>query len=367
MRRLLCLLALAVAPVALALTRSTAAAPSRYEDVIDMALAGVDVGQPLRYEQLIVFPLESTGKAPYGQLPAELATLDEALHEGYLTITEVGAGRVNEVYVDNTSGRYVFMMAGEVIAGAKQDRMISHDTLVPPKSGRIVVGVYCTERGRWSDTAAAFGASGIGVYPGLRATAIASGSQSAVWDEIRRKRASAAASAPTEALRSIQTDARVQRRIQSYRESQLGKLPETSPRVVGAVVFTRWGVSAVDLFGSHDLLRRLWGKLLDSYAMEAVGPDDRAVPPSWTADPSAARRFLRRVAAASIERRSTPGVGRLWALRNADVTGEALTFQEGLVHLEAFPARGLQPLREGEPGSLSSPYRVVPRPGPPRM
>ncbi|MGC8833611.1 MAG: ARPP-1 family domain-containing protein, partial [Armatimonadota bacterium] len=103
------------------------------QDVIERTINQLRVGRPISYRNLTVFPV--TGPE---QFDVEFLTLDEALRQGVLEVSEVGSGRVSEVRVENTSNRYVFMMAGEVIVGAKQDRMIADDVLVPPKSGRLI-------------------------------------------------------------------------------------------------------------------------------------------------------------------------------------------------------------------------------------
>lgn len=324
------------------------------QDVIERTINQLRVGRPISYRNLTVFPV--TGPE---QFDVECLTLDEALRQGVLEVSEVGSGRVNEVRVENTSDRYVFMMAGEVIVGAKQDRMIADDVLVPPKSGRLIVKVYCIERGRWRGPTVAFKAGGIGGHASLRAMARVTESQSVVWSEVERKRSALGVRAePTGTLVSVQRDESVQRRIQPYRESPLARLPAQIGRdTVGVVVFVGGKPKAADVFGSHDLLRRLWSKLLDSYAMDAVELKERekVVP---VPDVEDARRFLRRALSASATSRETPGVGELISLRSSEITGQALIHESKLVHLELFP-RQEGALIEGR--RYRSPYRVVPR------
>lgn len=336
----------------LAASESLLRAPSSRR--LDPIVRRMEVGKPIRYRGLTVFPVTLRQADPSGYL-----TLDEALRKGLLRVTEVGSGSVNEVYVTNESDRHVFMMAGEVIVGAKQDRMVTDDTLVPPRSGKLLVKVYCTEHGRWSGPTLAFESSALGAYPSLRAQARASGSQSVVWDEVRRKRgALAPEAAPTEALRAVQADREVQRKLDTYRSKELVDLPKLSADTVGVVVALDGQIKAADVFGSHDLLTRLWSKLLDSYAMDAV----EVAGASWRDEVtvSEARRFLRTAIDAVVVRKSTPGVGELLSVQANDVTGQALLYQDDLVHLELFP-RATRLIRQPSSGGLRSPYRVNPR------
>jgi hypothetical protein len=337
------------------------------QDVIERTVNQLRVGKPVSYRNLTVFPVSGPE-----QFNLDCLTLDEALRQGVLEVSEVGSGRVNEVRVENTSDRYVFMMAGEVIVGAKQDRMIADDVLVPPKSGRLIVKVYCIERGRWRGPTVAFKAGGTGGHVSLRAMARVTESQSVVWSEVERKQSALGARAePTGTLVAIQRDEGVQKRIQPYRESPLARLPAQIGRdAVGVVVFVGGRPKAADVFGNHELLRRLWGKLLDSYAMDAIELKEGArVAP--VPDIEDARRFLRRALSASATSRETPGAGELISLRSPEITGQALIHENKLVHMELFPRR------EGafiESGRYRSPYRVVPRqmpepvpPGRPRI
>src|SRR2546422_3226681 len=76
-------------------------------------------------------------------------TLDEALEQQALEVTEVDAGgRVPTLKVANKSGRMVFLMAGEELVGGKQNRVLNASMMVPAK-GDLPVPVTCVERGRW--------------------------------------------------------------------------------------------------------------------------------------------------------------------------------------------------------------------------
>lgn len=334
------------------------------EDDLRRTLSRLEVGEPVTYGGLTIFPV----KGP-AQTPRDYLTLDEALRKGYLRVTEVGPGRVDQVRVENTSDRYVFMMAGEVIVGAKQDRMLSDDVLVPPRSGRLLVRVYCTEHGRWSGSTVAFAPGGLGGFPELRAVARATESQSQVWEKIRQKRDQLApGSAPTEALRSVQVSFDVQRRLEPYRESKLGTIPKLSENTLGIVVYVGGKPKAADVFGQHDLLERLWPKLLDAYALDAVTSESKGTGPQ--VGRAEARRFLREALDADYARKATPGAGELISLRSGRVAGQALLHQRRLVHMELFP-RGEEPAdyrRITPPRPSVEPIIPLPRrPGVPRI
>src|SRR4030042_517910 len=119
-------------------------------DVISTYLDNIKVGDPVEYKNLKIFPLIA-GKTLSLQ---NYITMDEATDKNWLQIKELGSGNVNSVQIKNTGSSMVFILTGEMISGAKQDRMLKEDVLLPSKSGWIEVPVYCVEHGRWTSVSA---------------------------------------------------------------------------------------------------------------------------------------------------------------------------------------------------------------------
>lgn len=77
-------------------------------------------------------------------------TLDEALLDKVLDVTEINeGGKVPSISVVNRSERMVFLMAGELLVGCKQDRVLNSSTMVPSKS-EMTIPLACVEVGRWA-------------------------------------------------------------------------------------------------------------------------------------------------------------------------------------------------------------------------
>jgi hypothetical protein len=85
------------------------------------------------------------GKSTPGEVPL---TLEEALLNGVVKVHETGS--VNELEMENLGAQEVFVQSGDIVKGGQQDRTIARDMLLRPKSGRVPVGAFCVEQGRWS-------------------------------------------------------------------------------------------------------------------------------------------------------------------------------------------------------------------------
>ena len=56
---------------------------------------------------------------------------------------------VNNLQVNNLSEDTLYLMAGEIIKGGKQDRTLAEDMVIPPGEKGVDLPVFCVEKGRW--------------------------------------------------------------------------------------------------------------------------------------------------------------------------------------------------------------------------
>src|SRR5205809_7354531 len=155
---------------------------------------------PVVYENISIFPLVSS----QGQDTSPSLTLEEGLATGEVTVAEQGAqilqrsrdGRpiyppqyntgasVNQLVLINRSKRPLLLLAGELVSGGKQDRIIGKDRLVPVGSKPLPLDVFCVEHGRWSSGASFTDAKTI-VHPSVREQATLQRDQGRVWNAVR--------------------------------------------------------------------------------------------------------------------------------------------------------------------------------------
>jgi hypothetical protein len=306
--------------------------------------------EPISYENLTVFPVVSSS----GYDTSAFLTLEDGLSNGEVTVREQGADAiyrnrdgsqpaaqnyggpsVNQLVLVNHSKRPLLLLAGELVSGGKQDRVIAKDRIVAPFGEPLPLNVFCVEHGRWS-AGSQFNEAKTIVHPSVREQAAVTQKQGDVWAAVTSGSVAArppAAPAPVvggaELQATIQDEAPTQsysriygsRRVSSSVESVASEIQrrfrkETSglkgERVVGVVVAYGGEVAWSDIFASDDLFNHYWSKLLRSYAVEAVArPTLRE-----RASADDAREFLRRLNGRE-QTESEPGVYR-WRQINED-------------------------------------------------
>jgi len=272
------------------------------------------------HENIMLFPVvtpKSVDTSPF-------ITLDAALESGAAAITERDGKTIRRsgVALDqespsvgtlalvNRSSKFLVLLAGELVNGGKQDRVISTDRIVPP-GVELPLDVFCVERGRWS-AGSSFTAAKTMAHPSVRERAAVDREQSAVWAAVASGTTAssdpsapppavsssmlgrvASLEAPTGAYRRIYQSAKVKSvtnsfttELQNQFQGLTGKL--TGQHVVGVVVAYDGAPVWADVFASSELFDKYWPKLLQSYVTEAVARSAKATPASL----DDARKFL---------------------------------------------------------------------------
>jgi hypothetical protein len=273
---------------------------------------------PIGHGNLTVFPVV----APKSYATGEFLTLDEGLRSGEVVVTEYGNVRgllrrrttaamqhdiaeVNRLVLINNSKRPLLLLAGEIVTGGKQDRVIGKDRIVPSESDPVDLSVFCVEPGRWVASSDHFGASGttyasgsaggggvssgtLMAQPSVRAKAMGDKDQNQVWAEVRKQQqsmtvevAAGASAVNADEIRSTSSYARVMENkdvkekvdevaqpIEHNYQSLIKQLRDR--KAVGVVVAVNGRIIWADVFASTELLERYWPKLVRSYASEAV-------------------------------------------------------------------------------------------------
>jgi hypothetical protein len=289
-----------------------------------------EVLAPVSYKNLTVFPLRGGDAATDAYI-----TLDEGTRNGTVVIAERGAAQtatrrargaanrqvqqavsynegasVNELALVNKSGKKLLLLAGEVVVGGQQDRIVQEDRIIPPVSVPVALSVFCVEHGRWTARTTSYGGGGgasngggsgggrmVGgvsperapsqgapddglsgakfkslgavAHPRLRAAAQDQKEQGAVWNEVSANNQKLGTSNSTDTYQEVYSNRQVAATLDDYVRALQHEV--LRPGVVGVVVARNGKPVWADIFAGSRLFAAYWPKLLKSYAVDALG------------------------------------------------------------------------------------------------
>ena len=213
-------------------------------------------------------------------------TLQEALAQKKVIVYETKD--VNELAIRNLSNQDVYVQSGDVVRGGDQDRMISIDFIVPPRSKRIPIAAFCVESDRWekrgkenNDT---FGSSENSIATkDLKLAAKRSRSQSEVWETVKvaqqKLTANTSASvidpaAPSSYEMTVNNSVVVDTSNEYLKA--LSAIVRNKPDVIGYVFAINGHVNSADIYAPRPLFMKLWPKLLKASTVEAITESNQA-------------------------------------------------------------------------------------------
>ena len=307
-----------------------------------------EVLEPIRHGNLTVFPVVAAKTHD----TSEFLTLDEGLRSGDVVVTEYGkvqglvrghgtrpgwngntiptrGAQVNTLVLVNNSKRPLLLLAGEIVTGGKQDRVIGKDRVVPAESDPVDLSVFCVEPGRWVGTSEKFAVTNTippMAAPSVRGKAMGDKDQAKVWSEVGKSRESMATVVPgaspainqSSSYAGMMQNVEVQKQVDSVAEpvrhdyeSLIKRLRQQN--AVGVVVAVNGEIVWADMFASTQLLEKYWPKLIRSYASEAVITRAKGA----TVSTKTAQEFLDQMQGRRETVENEPGV-----YRHTEITGD---------------------------------------------
>jgi hypothetical protein len=244
---------------------------------------------PLLHDNLTLFLVH--GQSAPGPVPM---TLEEALQKQQVRVSEVG--HVNELAIENFGDREVFIQSGDIVTGGKQDRVIVSSLVLPPRSGKLNLAVFCVESGRWSPregTQDGHFVAAAAAMPSPRARTILyeaaaappQSGQPVNTSNLQSKMWATAASVQADLSRELRTNASdpasptslaLSLDMGKLKEAQKGFVHELEPAglkeddVLGFVLVVNGRVTKANIYASNKLFRAMWPKQLRAAAAEAI-------------------------------------------------------------------------------------------------
>ena len=258
-----------------------------------------------------------------------------------------GGGReVNRLMVVNRSDKPLYLMPGEIIIGGSQDRTIGQELVIAPTGKPVPIDVFCVEQQRWHDreveqtvaelNVASRGALGgsiavegeadvdqaaQGIAKGKFIASVGnlnksarlelqqSGEQGKVWEKVALQNSASMVAAEDATFSANYSDADFVKQLEPYVQKLQQPIAERR-NIVGVIVAVGGKVESMDMFESTPLFKKLWPKLLKSYALDAAtqrATGEAETEATDTATIADARTFFEKAARGEVTKENTTG------------------------------------------------------------
>ena len=235
---------------------------------------------PINYKNLQLFMITGTTTADN----ISYVSLKVAMENNWVEIIETST--VNELQISNLSSKVIFINAGDIVKGGKQDRTLTYDMIIEPKSKGEKLSSFCVEHDRWNqrgnENSKAFGsAKNMLTSRKLKISSKKANNQSAVWESVSDQQEklnsnvsyykNAAVNVKENASGSsleLTLDNKELKEMQAeYREHFNDLLTENT---VGFAYAINGELYTVDIYNNKQLFLELFDKLLTSAIVEAI-------------------------------------------------------------------------------------------------
>ncbi len=245
---------------------------------------------------LVVYPITSRTQSDVGPLIA----LDDALASGAAEVRESGgAGAVNTLVIENKGTLPIFVLAGTIVKGGKQDRQIGQDFIIDGKS-QTPVDAFCVEHGRWTAsrngvaTGGRFQTSEVMAPSKVRAAGQYKKSQGEVWAKVGESNAAHNVAPADGTFLASVDDASLAKERAALAARIDAALAEIQPQgdLTGLAYAIDGEVRGVRWFAHHKVFLLVQKRLVNGVALEAMTARAEAVahrrPPSSKPAPTPA-------------------------------------------------------------------------------
>ena len=201
-----------------------------------------------------------------------------AIDNQFIKVEEVSeGGSVNNLKLHNNSEKYVFFFDGDILIGAKQNRILNTSVLIAPN---VTTGipVSCVERGRWSYRTRHFGKSDFTAPYAFRKSkhesmkkSMKHGSyqadQGKVWREVSEYSAKMNCHSVTDDFDEI-----MMKKRKSVEDSFKGFTPDTDAN--GLAIFRNGKLLLLEIFNRRDVFSEYFPQIVRSTGFDFLADKD---------------------------------------------------------------------------------------------
>ncbi|PKL82441.1 MAG: hypothetical protein CVV24_10110 [Ignavibacteriae bacterium HGW-Ignavibacteriae-3] len=267
--------------------------------------------------------------------------LGKAAEQNFIKLKEINeGGSVNDVFVINSSDKYVFMMDGDIIIGAKQNRIINTSVLLPPKS-KSSIHVSCVEQGRWSNGGGSFKPSDYTAPSSMRMnknkdvfTNLRSGNehyadQNRVWESVSENLRDMKVESKTDSLDDVIKEKKEEFDLFADKFS-------ISENCNGIALFHGGDFIGLDLFNSSEVYKEYFPKIIKGIIWELTGKWHTAEDTKESEFKYRTLEMIDKIESQEKNKFKGAGVGEEERFDDQALSGFKLNYQNKLIHLAAF-------------------------------
>lgn len=291
----------------------------------------LEVKEGLFGRNLTIFPLQGDHFEE-----EDFITLDEGFSNKVVDVEELSQSQVNSVRLINRGSSMLFVLDGEEIRGALQNRVFNTTVILDPMMEEVVP-VSCVEQGRWHGSARFEGSTACS-NPTVRATLNLSvtknvrerkgfrSDQSAVWRSVSTTLKTANVHSETMSLSSAFMNL-------NNNLDEFVKECEELKKYNGFLVAAGSDIVGMDYFYNQNLYNKMFEKVLKSYALEAMV---RAGSQRGNVTRKKVDNFLKKIFESEVSHHKGVGKGKEYRILEGHITGKLTLLKEKPVHLSAF-------------------------------
>ena len=237
------------------------------------------VSDPVKVKNLQVFFIYSYEVSK--SLDKNYITLNEGCKDKVIEVSELKNAQVERLVVSNNSKMPLFIAAGELVKGGKQDRTMQVCMVVPAGEKYVPIPSFCIEASRWSNSKKALKfSSTISIAGNENMQAIAQKSQGKVWNSVAQSKKmlrfnakkmanKAEGKSKTSSLNEELNDEDVKKLIEMYKKATTSGLRKIKKPVVGFAYAVNGKMVAMHMFSSSKLFYKMWDKYVVSMSIDA--------------------------------------------------------------------------------------------------
>ncbi|MFA6290680.1 MAG: HIRAN domain-containing protein [Victivallales bacterium] len=298
----------------------------------------IKIGQAISNEDVTVVPL-------FGKVDEDCKYMGcgDALDRELLKVQEVSeSGAVSTLTATNRGEKPVFIISGQGLKGAKQDRIVNISIIIDIKTS-INVPVSCVEAHRWNYSKDnVFRKSNVAapkvrfslhrsVNENVKAHKNYCSNQGEIWDTVDKVAEGTGVKSATACLNDVYD--KYEKRLKDF--SDKIKYPD---KACGLAVFNGPKLVSLDYFGYPELMKSSWNDIVRSVALGAMDSMNKpAVKKQGTlkADQEI-KKFLDGIIDKAVQPEKSPGKGLYVRSQSKNHEAGLLIDEEKLVHLSAY-------------------------------